>query len=90
MIENRLKVWKEYGIIHKIDGQESIMNYLNHTYVKKFGALGFTFDSKSEEKFLLFLENELRANEYTLDKDGNLVPGVTEKDSKIKKQFMKK
>lgn len=79
----RKSIWDSYNIkkssIDDIDPNE----YINHTYLKKFKALGFTYDSRKEQEFLLFLENELKANEYTLDENGDLVPGITEKDSKI-------
>ena len=79
----RKGIWESYNIkrssINEIDPNE----YINHTYLKKFKALGFTYDSEKEQEFLLFLENELKANEYTMDENGNLVPGITEKNSKI-------
>ena len=79
----RKSIWSSYNInrssINEIDPNE----YINHTYLKKFKALGFTYDSKKEQEFLLFLENELKENEYTIDDKGDFVPGITEKDSKI-------
>lgn len=83
MEQMRKNIWKTYNIrrtaISEIDPNE----YINHTYLKKFKALGFTYDSKKEQEFLLFLANELKENEYTIDANGEFVPGITEKDSRI-------
>lgn len=77
MIEMRLRLWKELGIKKDCICPEL---YVNHTCLKKFGALGFEFDSKSEEKFLYYRENR-DSNEWTIDKEsGLLVPGITSKE----------
>ncbi len=87
MTRMRKELWKELGI--KRDSLDDIdkLEYLNHTYIKKFKALGFTYDSEKEEKFLLYLNGEPRENEYTLNEEGIFVPGITKKDSKIRKLF---
>lgn len=54
--------------------------YLNHTYLKKFGALGFEYDSESELKYLHFRKEERPENEYHLNELMEFVPGVTKKD----------
>lgn len=83
ILENmRKELWAEYGI--KKESIDSIDKdiYLNHTYLKKFDALGFTFNSQHEFQFLLN-SNKKIDNEYCLDEEGNLVPGITLKDKKI-------
>lgn len=80
----REKIWSDYNIQK---GDENIIDpvlYLNHTYVKKYKALGFTYDSQKEQQYL-FTNGEKVENEYTLNNQGVLVPGITEKNSKIKK-----
>ena len=85
MSDIRETIWKDYNI-----QRESIENidprmYINHTYAKKFKAFGFTYDSKMEQNYLLFLGNVLRENEYTLNSKGEFVPGITEKSSELRK-----
>ena len=85
----RQKIWDDNNVIrNKIDDIDPMI-YLNHTYTKKFKAFGFTYDSLKEQNNLLYLGNEPRENEYTLDKDGNFVPGITEKNSGLKKILYK-
>jgi len=79
MMENmRRALWKELGI-HR----ESLDNirqdvYLNHTYIKKFKAFGFKYNSKNEFKYLLRKDGTY-VNEYYIDENGAFVPGITEK-----------
>ena len=82
MEELRLESWRKNGI--KRNGLEDINQevYLNHTYVKKFKALGFTYDSESEAKFLYSPNGEPVENEFTLDENGEFIPGVTPKTRK--------
>lgn len=54
--------------------------YLNHVYLKKFAAFGFTYDSKSEANFLFSKDGRVVDNEYRMDNNGLLVPGITEKE----------
>lgn len=77
----RTQIWKNYGISKNIDP----FMYVNHTYVKKFKALGFTYDSLLEQQYLLFLNDELCENEYTINSSGQFVPGITEKSFKMRK-----
>ena len=80
----RKHVWADNGI--KRDSLTDVDKelYMNHTYVKKFKALGFTYDSESESKYLLYLPGEAKENEYTINEAGEFVPGITEKN-KVKK-----
>lgn len=85
MIDMRTNIWNDNNIHRSnIDDIDPLV-YVNHTYIKKFKALGFTYDSQKEQEFLLFLNGELKDNEYTIDNEGNFVPGITQKDSKLKK-----
>lgn len=77
--EMRLNLWKKLGI-----KKESITDinkdvYLNHTYLKKFDAFGFEYDSDHEFQYLLKNKNGEYENEYKLDEEGNFVPGITHK-----------
>lgn len=85
----RTGLWEDYDI--KKDALENIdpTMYINHTYAKKFQALGFTYDSEKEQEFLLFLNDELKENEYTLNEQGILVPGITQKNNQ-KRKLLKK
>lgn len=73
----RQEIWKNNGInrdsIDKIDPKL----YVNHTYLKKFKAFGFQYDSEKESKFLYFPSGESVENEYHIDENGNFVPGIT-------------
>ena len=89
MIEIRKQIWNDYNIRREVLSDIDPLVYVNHTFLKKFKAFGFTYDSRKEQEFLLFLENELRANEYTLDFEGNLIPGITEKNFELSKILRK-
>ena len=79
MEELRSESWQRNGIVR--NGTESINKeiYLNHTYIKKFKALGFTYDSESESKFLYSPTGEPVENEYTINDNGEFAPGITPK-----------
>ena len=89
MIKIRKQIWNDYNIRREVLSDVDPLVYINHTYLKKFKAFGFTYDSRKEQECLLFLENELRANEYTIDADGNLIPGITEKNFELSKILRK-
>lgn len=86
MTNMRKNIWNNYNI--RKDSLEDIdpSIYVNHTYVKKFKALGFKYDSRKEQEFLLFINDEPHENEYTFDGEGSLVPGITEKGFEYKKR----
>ena len=77
--EMRINLWKKLGI--KKDSLDDVDKdvYLNHTYTKKFKALGFEFDSDHEFQYLLKDKDGTFENEYTIDENGEFVPGVTHK-----------
>lgn len=79
-IENmRIELWKKLGIKKNSLNDINKEIYLNHTYLKKFGAFGFEYDSEQESQFLLKDKDGNYENEYHLDENGNFVPGVTQK-----------
>ena len=79
MEQSRLELWNELGTMKTCLDDVDKEIYLNHTYLKKFDAFGFTYDSESEAKFLFSKDNSELENEYHLDENGNFVPGVTYK-----------
>lgn len=54
--------------------EEGVKCYLNHTYLKKFKAFGFRYDSEHEFRFLLDYGKD---NEYCMNENGEFVPGIT-------------
>ena len=74
----RKDIWKQEGINKNDLTPEYIRRYVNHTYLKKFKALGFTYDSKWESSYLLRKGNTIE-NEYYIDAHGQFVPGIIEK-----------
>ncbi len=85
MVDIRNKIWSDNNIVRSNLNDIDPLIYVNHTYIKKFKALGFTYDSQKEQEYLLFLNDELKENEYTIDEDGNFVPGITKKSFELKK-----
>ena len=75
----RRELWKKIGIKKDSIDQVNKDIYLNHTYLKKFDALGFNYDSNHEFQYLLKDENGNVDNEYYIDENGNFVPGITNK-----------
>jgi len=75
----RIELWEKLNI--KRHSLEDINKdvYLNHTYLKKFEALGFEYDSEHEFQYLLKDKNGEYENEYHLDENGDFVPGITHK-----------
>lgn len=86
----RKQIWLDYNTNRETLNDVDINMYLNHTYLKKFKAFGFKYDSKKEQEFLLFLNSENKENEYSIDNEGNFAPGITEMNSTItRKLFLK-
>lgn len=77
--EMRKNLWKKLGI--KKESLDDINKevYLNHTYMKKFEGLGFNFDSDHEFQYLLKDKQGNYENEYKLNENNELVPGITHK-----------
>lgn len=80
MEDMRKNLWKQLKIERESLDAINKDIYLNHTFLKKFDALGFVYDSKYEFQFLLNADKGLIANEFCLDQNENLVPGITNKD----------
>lgn len=89
MIEIRKQIWNDYNIRREVLSEVDPLVYINHTYLKKFKAFGFTYDSRKEQEYLLFLENEKKENEYTIDIEGNFQPGITDKKFELDKILRK-
>ena len=78
--EMRIDLWKKLGIMKtSLDDIDKDI-YLNHTYLKKFGGLGFEFDSEHEFPHMLGNSDLTIENEYTLNENGEFVPGITHKN----------
>lgn len=75
----RLELWKKLNINKKSMEDVNKDIYLNHTYLKKFDAMGFEFDADHEFQYLLKNKDGQYENEYHIDEDGNFVPGITYK-----------
>lgn len=87
MEQSRLRLWKQFGIERTSDSINPEM-YLNHTYLKKYGAFGYTYHSEEESAFLFSKNNVCVENEFHLDEFGHFVPGITSK--KQGKIYLKK
>lgn len=80
---SRIDLWKELNIKKNLFNDSDKILYLNHTYLKKFGAFGYTYDAIYEAKYLFNPnKNEYVENEYILNENGEFVPGVTLKKNK--------
>ena len=77
--EMRLNLWKKLGINKNSLNDINKEIYLNHTYNKKFDAVGFEYDSEYESQYLAKDKNGNVENEFTLNENGEFVPGVTHK-----------
>lgn len=75
----RKDLWKKIGLKKSTIDQINPELYINHTYLKKFGALGFTFDSEHEFKYLLKKKDGSYENEFIMDESGSLIPGINKK-----------
>ena len=82
----RKQIWNNFEIKREKISEIDPLLYVNHTYAKKFKALGFTYDSFYEQNYLLFNSN-FKENEYTIDEEGNFKAGITEKNSKLRKKI---
>lgn len=78
--EMRTNLWKKLGIRKTSLDDINKEVYLNHTYLKKFGGLGFEFDAEHEFPYMLGNSNLTVENEYTLNENNEFVPGITHKN----------
>ena len=74
MVRMRTILWEELGVKRETLDDIDQDVYLNHVYLKKFKALGYTYDSEYESQFLL-----RKINEYYINDEGLFVPGITTK-----------
>lgn len=84
MASMRRTLWEKMGILK---GGKKIVDpsvYVNHTWLKKFDALAFEYDSESEFKYLYFRQYQAKENEYRINENGLFVPGITKKEDKAK------
>ena len=84
-LENmRLDLWNDLSISKmKLDDVDKEL-YLNHTYLKKYDAFGFQYDSEKESKFLLSKNNSFVENEFCLNSNNEFIPGIIKKKCKLK------
>lgn len=75
--ESRLELWKKLDVKKDYTLLADKQRYVNHTYLKKFDAFGFTYDSESEQKHLFSSINQPVENEYILTSNNEFIPGVT-------------
>lgn len=78
--QERLKVWNQINLYKASLRDVNHELYLNHTYLKKFCAFAFQYDSETESKYLLSIDKNPVENEYHMDSNGNFVPGITTKE----------
>lgn len=81
----RLSLWKEIGTERSsiLDINKEI--YLNHTYLKKYDAFGYTYDSLGESKYLFSNNKQPVENEFCINEKGEFGPGVTKKVKRLKR-----
>jgi len=75
----RIDLWKKLNIKKQTLEDINKEVYLNHTYLKKFGAFGFKFQSEHEFQYLLKDSNGHFENEFHIDENGIFTPGITPK-----------
>ncbi len=80
--QQRLAIWKDFHMERTSLEDVNPEIYCNHTWLKKFGAFGFTYDSLSEAKYLYSKDGKPVENEFRLEEDGSFVPGIIEKEEK--------
>ena len=78
MEEMRKSIWQEIGVNRNSIQDINQKVYLNHVYLKKFKAIGYTFDSEYESRYL-FYKGGKNENEYCINEQGEFVPGNTKK-----------
>ncbi len=84
MVSSRANLRRKLGIEKWSMSDVDPYTYVNHTCLKKFDGFGFTYDSASEAKFLFSKDGNPVDNEYRLNEQGILVPGITSKEESKK------
>ena len=75
MSSMREELWEREGIKKSGFTEDDIKRYINHTYLKKYKAFGFKYNTNWESQFLLTNGQNIE-NEYCLDEEGKFVPGI--------------
>lgn len=76
MIEMRKNLWEKYGVSRRKISDVDPTIYVNHTYLKKYRAFGFEYDSQYESQFLRSQNDGLVENEYHISESGKFEPGL--------------
>lgn len=72
----RTEIWERTGD-SRLSGEVNVERYINHTYLKKYKAFGFRYNTRHESQFLL-RKGEVIENEYFVDENGEFRPGLLE------------
>ena len=83
----RKSIWEREGVKRVELSDVNIERYINHTYLKKFKAFGFKYDTNLESRFLLRKGQSIE-NEYIVDFQGRFTPGVI--DGQVLKKGQKR
>ena len=75
MSSMREMLWNREGVKKSDFSENDVERYINHTYLKKYKAFGFKYNTEWESQFLLTKGQKIE-NEYCLDEYGNFVPGI--------------
>ncbi len=84
----RKAIWEREGVKKDNMSDVDIERYINHTYLKKFNAFGFKYNTRLESQFLLRNVQPIE-NEYCLNSGGMFAAGVIEKEKKSDKMVKK-
>jgi 1-acyl-sn-glycerol-3-phosphate acyltransferase len=80
MSSMREELLEREGIKKNGFAEDDIKRYINHTFLKKYKAFGFKYNTEWESQFLL-TKGEKIENEYCLNADGDFVPGKIERNA---------
>ncbi len=72
-------IWTRLGTHRTRASDVNPAIYVNHTWLKKFGVPGFTYDSESESRILYTKPGEMVENEWHINEGGVFCPGITPK-----------
>lgn len=78
MSSMRETLWNREGVKKSDFLEDDIERYINHTYLKKYKAFGFKYNTDWESQFLLTKGQKIE-NEYCLDEDGDFSSGKIER-----------
>lgn len=75
----RRRILEMHGIKREGLSDVDVKVYLNHTYLKKYGFMGFTYNSAYEKRRLYDETGVIVENEFKEARQGELIPGITSK-----------